>query len=827
MDANKNGKAASIKRYTASAFAKRLRKAKPPANPEAIPTELRERRQWVTWDYCDYGEGKPRKVPMQPGKDWPMRGWNTSTNWRTFDEVMREACDQPGLGVGFVFDEGDGFVGVDQDDAYDDDGRLKPWAREICTRYQHTYGERTPSGQGVHHIGYGDRVNGKTRIQVVDGAGAVERYSQDRWFTFTGDVISDKPVCDVRASMAWLADTFFGGDRPAAEPATVRPASDDPEMDTTLAQVCIELLSDNRACDSEEWRRVGYALKGTSESLYPLWLGFSKRWPDCDDDECADRWRRFHSRSTVGTLVQMAVEDSGRTAIQLRDEARARLGRKPWKPSRIEAVEVSATTIDEIHDGAADLTRPHTLDDTGAARRLAKMIRGELIYNRERKEWMRYDGQRWIDKAEHIAVQRAKKMHDEFWNELAACVGERQPRTVKFVQSSGTHAKLTAAVALARDEPGINVSQEEFDAHSWLLNVRNGVLDLRSGELLPHDPALRMTQLADVTYDPDARSELWERFIVSVSSGDDEKAEFLQQVFGLALTGDVSDEVLVCHNGGGCNGKSTALEAVGRMLGDYAAVAPPGMFAARKFDAHPTEIAGLRGKRFVTAVEQEANRALRESLIKQLTGGDTIRTRGMREDFWEMRPTWHIHMAYNVAPRLTGTDDGIRRRLIVVPWNASFKGDPDPTIKERLTSEGERAGILNWCLDGLRKRLLAGRLVVPEACRLKTDEYLDDEDVIGRFLSERTEADDTAVLELREMLRAFRAWMEADGVQRYVIDQFTANALGRELARRGYRKMRPDSGIHRKQTVIAGLRLVESADDLHVYADNAWQNFDR
>jgi putative DNA primase/helicase len=495
--------------------------------------------------------------------------------------------------------------------------------------------------------------------------------------------------------------------------------------------------------------------------------------------------------------------------------------------NRAAKVAAAIVTSGDTHDGAADLARPQTLDDTGAARRLAKMMRGELVYNRERKEWMRYDGTRWADKAEHIAVKHAKRMHDELWRELGGGEGGRSDAAVEFVKNSGTHARLTAAVVLARTEDGINVSQEEFDTHPWLLNVRNGVLDLTNGELLPHDPALRMTQLAAVAYDPDAKSELWQRFIDDVTSGDHEIAEFLQQVFGLALTGDVSDEVLVCHNGGGCNGKSTALEAVARMLGDYAAVAPPGMFAARKFDTHPTEIAGLRGKRFVTAVEQEANRALRESLIKQLTGGDTIRTRGMREDFWEMRPTWHIHMAYNVAPRLTGTDDGIRRRLIVVPWNASFRGAPDPTIKERLTGEAERSGILNWCLEGLRKRLVAGRLVVPEACRIKTDEYLDDEDVIGRFLSERTEASDDGVIELREMLRAFRAWMEADGVQRYVIDQFTANALGRELARRGYRKMRPDSGIHRKQTVIAGLRLVETADDLHVYADQQWQDFDR
>ena len=489
---------------------------------------------------------------------------------------------------------------------------------------------------------------------------------------------------------------------------------------------------------------------------------------------------------------------------------------------------VASATDDEPHSGGADLSRPHTLTDVGLGRRLAKMIRGRMTYVRERKTWLYWDGRRHADQGEHIAEQHAKRLHDEMWGDLAALDHhERTAAVVKFVHDSGTRARIAAAIAMAQSEPGINTSQSEYDSHPWLLNVRNGVVDLRSGELLPHDPKLRITQLAAVEYVPDARSELWERFIREVTRGDDDVAEFLQQAFGLALTGDVSDEVLICHNGGGCNGKSTALEAVGKMLGDYAAVAPPGLFTARKFDSHPTELAGLRGKRFVTAIEQEGNRALRESLIKQMTGGDTIRTRGMREDFWEMQPTWHIHIAYNTAPRLTGTDDGIRRRLVVVPWNASFKGAPDATVKERLTGEAERAGILNWCVEGLRKRLAAGRIEVPEACRISTDEYIDDEDLIGRFIAERTEIEQGHMIELREMLRAFREWMQADGSPRYVVDGYTANALGRELARRGFRKVRPDSGVHRKQTVVMGLRLVHTADDLPGYHDEEWATFHR
>jgi putative DNA primase/helicase len=458
--------------------------------------------------------------------------------------------------------------------------------------------------------------------------------------------------------------------------------------------------------------------------------------------------------------------------------------------------------------GCTDLSRPQTWEEVHLARRLAKQIRGRLVYVRERNMWLAFNGKRWLERADHITVQECKRLHDELWRELGELPAEeRTAAAVRFVQSTGTKRRIDAIIGLARSEPGINVSQADFDTHPWLLNVENGVLDLRSGELLLHDPALRLTQLAAVTYDPEARSELWERFMREVTSGDEQIENFLQQSFGLALTGDVSDEVLICHNGGGCNGKSTALEAVGKMLGDYAAVAPPGLFMARSFDSHPTEIAALHGKRFVTAIEQEANRALRESLVKSLTGGDTIRTRRMREDFWEMRPTWHIHVAYNRAPRLTGTDDGIRRRLRVVPWAASFKDRPDLTIKERLTGESERSGILTWCLEGLRRRLAVGRLESPAAVMIATDEYLDDEDLVGRFIADRCVEGARVETEIRSALAAFRAWMIEDGTPRHVIDGYTVNVLGRELARRGFPKRRPDSGPHRKRTVYVGLSV--------------------
>jgi putative DNA primase/helicase len=188
-----------------------------------------------------------------------------------------------------------------------------------------------------------------------------------------------------------------------------------------------------------------------------------------------------------------------------------------------------------------------------------------------------------------------------------------------------------------------------------------------------------------------------------------------------------------------------------------------------------------------------------------------------------MKPTWHIHIAYNRAPRLTGTDDGIRRRLRVVRWLASFKDRPDLTVKERLVGPDERAGILAWCMEGLRRRLLAGRLESPECVLIATDDYIEDEDLVGRFVSDCCDTEDQrAQSEIRELLATFRRWMQADGTPRHVVDGFTANMLGRELARRGFGKTRPDHGPYRKRTVYVGLRV--TADCEYAGSGEGWQN---
>jgi len=320
---------------------KRLRTAEPPISPGAIPQTLRDIPRWICWDYVDYGDGKkPRKVPISAGGDFGTN-YNDPSAWRSFNAVMREAQDRGGLGVGFVFSEHDDIVGVDLDNCYDEQQWIKPWASDVCSVFSGAFCELTPSGMGLHFIGRAPRISGRTRVELAGGLGAVERYSENRWFTFTGNPICDGDVIDISRAMEWLERQYF----PKQEQAThsEKTFESDIELDIELARVCLERIGRNRASIGDDWRAVGYACKGTSESLRDDWITWSSQWHDFSREECVDRWSRFDSRSGVGTLVYMAVTDSGTQSTELRREARARLGRIAAVSSSVDASDETPT----------------------------------------------------------------------------------------------------------------------------------------------------------------------------------------------------------------------------------------------------------------------------------------------------------------------------------------------------------------------------------------------------------------------------------------------------------------------------------------------------
>lgn len=267
-----------------------------------------------------------------------------------------------------------------------------------------------------------------------------------------------------------------------------------------------------------------------------------------------------------------------------------------------------------------------------------------------------------------------------------------------FARRSQSRARLEAAVALAEREPGVPVRPADLDVDPWLLCARNGTVDLTTGALRPHRRGDLITRLAPADYDQNALCPLWERTLVRVLS-DPEVRAFVQRSLGYALTGSVREQCVFLWHGGGRNGKATVLEALRHALGDYAAETPAETITARNGGGVPSDVARLAGARFVTARETEEGQRLAESLVKQLSGWDTVTARFLFHEWFEFTPVLKLFLATNHLPQVRGTDEGLWRRIHLVPWDQTLSpGEVDKDLPEKLRAES--AGILAWAVRG-------------------------------------------------------------------------------------------------------------------------------
>jgi putative DNA primase/helicase len=253
---------------------------------------------------------------------------------------------------------------------------------------------------------------------------------------------------------------------------------------------------------------------------------------------------------------------------------------------------------------------------------------------------------------------------------------------------SESAARINAMIDLARSEPGIPILPDQLDREPWLLNVQNGSIELRTGKLREHRRDDYITKLAPVEYDEAATCPTWDGFLDRIMDHNRDVMGYLQRAVGYSLTGDVSEQVIWFLYGCGANGKSTFLGAILALLGDYAMQAVSDLLMAKNHEAHPTERADLFGKRFVCTIETEEGKRLAEALMKQMTGGDRMRARRMREDFWEFPPTHKIFLAANHKPTVRGTDHAVWRRIKLVPFTVRITdAEKDRQLPEKLKKE--------------------------------------------------------------------------------------------------------------------------------------------
>ncbi len=334
---------------------------------------------------------------------------------------------------------------------------------------------------------------------------------------------------------------------------------------------------------------------------------------------------------------------------------------------------------------------------------------------------------------------------------------------VSWARKSQHAPRILAMLSLAKNAEAIAIEHTDLDADPYALNVANGTLDMSTGRLRPYDPRDLITKLAPVEYDPEATAPTWEAFVTWAMQGDDALVGYLRRVTGYGAIGVIREHVLGFMFGGGKNGKSTFLGRIQHVLGDYAQVAPRGLLFTTRTPQHPTELATLYGARFVTCSEIEEGRAFDEAKVKDLTGGDLISARRMGEDFWKFAPSHTLFLAGNHKPNVRGTDDGIWRRIRVIPWLASVTPETmDPGLPAKL--DAEAAGILAWIVRGALEWQRVG-LGDPPEVTAATQTYRDESDPLAEFFALRCVFESDGKVPRKMLRTAYDEYCAENGIR--------------------------------------------------------------
>ncbi len=431
--------------------------------------------------------------------------------------------------------------------------------------------------------------------------------------------------------------------------------------------------------------------------------------------------------------------------------------------------------------------------DTGMAGRFVEQFGKEIRYCEDLGGWLAFDGGRWERKATPGVYQRIAQTAERVWSEVpTAPNSDRRRELARFASRADSAPGKKSALALARYIPPVPAKVEEFDRDPLLLNATNGTIDLRTGTLRPHCASDLMTKRAAVAYHPSATCPTWTQFLEVIFPDDPSLIAYVQRALGYSCTGDVSEHVLFFAHGAGRNGKSTLLGTVQAVLGNFTHTADPELLLQRRGEVHPTNIAALRGARFVTSIEAEDGRRFAEVLVKWLTGGDRLTARHMRQDFFEFDPTHHLWLAANHRPEVRGADAGIWSRIHLIPFGVHLPtalGEQyDPHFRERLTAE--YPGILRWLVDGCREWLTGGGLRPPPSVVAATEAYRREMDIVDRFVTERCVEQPAAKCPASVLYSAYKGWSDEVGEWRMSAADFTE----RVRRRTGVSHRRSNSG---------------------------------
>lgn len=773
-----------------------------------IPAELRNMPNWILW--CaeqrenSKGEKKTTKIPYQANPQYigvEARSNDPST-WSTFPTAVKFYNTSNASGIGFVFSRRDNYIGIDidkcvsyrSDDVNRENPILSDFAKEIIDTLD-SYTEFSVSGTGIHIIVKG------SLPQSICGTGRkstkhnLEIYQHGRYFTMTGHKEnSNYQIIDRTDEIAEIITKYF----------------DDSDLKGRVVNIA-EYETDHfeNLVNEQLWERMFRSKKG--DEIRALYNGHL-----INDD---------HSSSDMALCNHLAFF-TGKSATRMDSMFReTSLYREKWdritygdtgetygERTIAKAIASTATTVlehkheqeyaefsfDLPHDDAAVEEEPDEpkkkfrLSELGNAERIAYEY-GHVIRYVSEMGWLIWDGKRWkTDNKKEIEricnkVLRSMSKSDDELEQKWARICERR------------NIRMNSLKDLM---PLVPAERTEFDRHKYLFNVENGIIDLKDGKLKQHDRELHLSKISNVTFDETAECPVWLQFLNQIFKGDVELIDYMQRLVGYSLTGDISEQSMYFLVGGGSNGKSTFVNTIKNLMGDYGLQTKSDTFIKKKDQGANNDIARLAGARFVSAVESEEGEKLQESLVKTITGGEPILARFLRQEFFEFVPEFKVFFTTNHKPIIGGVDEGIWRRVKIIPFTLNLKPhERDKKLEEKLSLE--MSGILNWALEGCLKWQQSG-LKEPKVVLDAIGNYKAEMDILAPFLEERCYTDEpkneNIRIEAKELYKVYGDWCYQSGER-----QIGNRSFYRMLETKGFGKTKGTGN----KTYLTGITLNE------------------
>lgn len=719
---------------------------------ENVPTEMKQRDQWVLWR-LQRRDGKLTKVPFMANRK-PADTTDPET-WTSFQDALDayKRFDRYFKGIGYVFSPDDPYTGIDLDKCIEDDEIND--AATVIIEELNSYTERSQSKTGIHVIIKGKIPGDRRRT------GSTEMYDSGRFFAMTGDRVSHTPhsIEDRQPELNAIYERTFNKPRepkPKVSTAYLGTVLDDQD----ILSIAMKAANGTKFATlfSGDWTSLHGSQSQADIALCNLLAFYTKDAAQIDrlfrgSGLMRPKWdREDYSRRTIEDALSMVQEQyKGRGQNSASETNKLNSGKVIRHPAADRAIRGGKPNFNNT--------------DLGNAKRLVHYFGEDLRYCYAFGSWYIWDGKRWrkdeIGGIEMKAKETVRQIYKEAFAEEA---DEKRVALMKHGTKSESGQSLSNMIKWARSE--VPVTPDQLDADQWKLNCANGVIDLKTGQLSPHSRDDMMTHLIATKYDPAAECPTWLNFVNRIMQDEQgqvrtELVDFLHKAVGYSLTGDTSEQVMFVLHGTGKNGKSTFINTITEMLGEYSRQANTETFVMKKQAGINSDIARLKGSRLVSAVESEQGKRLAESLVKQLTGGERITARFLYGDDFEFKPSFKIFFTTNHKPEIRGTDKGIWRRIRLIPFTVFIPPEErDLKMDEKLLTE--LPGILRWAVEGCLKWQKEG-LGEPKAVMQATEEYREEMDILFQFVNDCCVIHSKAKVASAKLYNAYTNWCDEFG----------------------------------------------------------------